>query len=84
MAQSTVVTSVSIDVSPEGISLTFEGIDSDLANLMFSGKQYVCESKPAYRTYDTSDVVIKTRKALQFVEPVVIESATSEIDTTSP
>lgn len=77
MAQATVTVTAKIDVNPNGVSISFEGIDSDLASLMSKGTPYVC-TEPVYRSYDTSDIVIKTRKALQFVEPVEIESTILE------
>lgn len=72
MAQATVVATAKLDVSPDGVKITFEGLDADLANLMASAQTYTAEPTE-YRSYDTCDLIIKTTKVIQFVTPTVIE-----------
>lgn len=83
MAQATVTAIAKIDISPQGVCIILEGIDNDLANLLSKGKNFIC-GEPVYRSYDTSDVMIKTRQTLQFVEPVEIETATADITIVEP
>jgi hypothetical protein len=67
MAQSTLTVNLKIDVSPEGVSLTFEGLDKDLSDLINAGKDYEVVTNE-YRTFDTNDVVIRTVKKISFVD----------------
>jgi hypothetical protein len=68
MPQATVQATVKIDVSPEGIKFTIEGLDADLASLIgVAGKFSVLV--PEYHTFDTSTVVIKSDKVIAFVDP---------------
>lgn len=68
MSQPTVLTTVKIDISPEGIKFTFEGIDNDLAKLIEVAGEFVVQPME-YRSFDTSDVVIKSKKVIVFVDP---------------
>lgn len=68
MSQPTVLTTVKIDISPEGIKFTFEGIDNDLAKLIEVAGEFVVQPVE-YRSFDTSDVVIKSKKVIVFVDP---------------
>jgi hypothetical protein len=69
VAQATVLMPVKIDVSPDGIKFTFEGIDSDLAKLIESAGEFVVQGPVEYRSFDTSDLVIKSKKVIAFVDP---------------
>ena len=71
MSQATVTAMAKIDISPNGIQITFEGLDKDLADLMYAALSYTMSSTPVYRTFDSSDVLIKSNKVIEFVVPVV-------------
>ena len=66
--QATVLTSVKIDISPEGIKFTIEGLDSDLARLIESAGRFSVEA-PEHHNIDTSNVYIKSDRVLRFVDP---------------
>lgn len=66
--RATVSTVVKIDVSPEGVKLTFEGLDTDLVTLMAQAQEYEIVGAPGYHTFDSSDLVIRSKKALAFVD----------------
>lgn len=67
MAQSTLTVNLKIDVNPDGIFLTFEGLDKDLSDLINAGKDYEVVTNE-YRTFDTNDVTIRTVKKISFVD----------------
>lgn len=66
-SQATVLTTVRIDVSPTGVSLTIEGLDTDLAELMAAAGTYSAGAAERF-TVDTSSIVISSTKQLQFVD----------------
>lgn len=66
--QATVLTTVSIDVSPDGIKFTLSGLDTDLASLIEKAGDFVVEPKE-FNNFETSNIVIKSKKVIQFVEP---------------
>lgn len=68
---STLSTLVRIDVSPDGVRLSIDSLDADLADLIALAGSFSVET-PLYHTVDTKDVVIKSTKVLQFVTPTVI------------
>lgn len=68
--RSTYSTPLLIDVSPDGIKFTIEGVDSDLASLISAASTFTVQT-PTYRTVDSSDVVIKSDKVIQFIDPPV-------------
>jgi len=76
MAESaTVRTSVSIDVGPKGVKFTFEGLDKDLAELIVSAGEFVVDTTiDSYKTFDSNNVVVKSKKVLQFVEDLETET----------
>ncbi len=56
-----------IDVGVDGITMTIDSLDKDLAELIASGKDY--EVLPnQYMTYDTDTVTIRSKKALAFTD----------------
>lgn len=68
----TVTTSVKIDVSPDGIRLSIEGLESDLATLLEKAGKFTVEPVQ-YHTYDSMDVFITSDKAIEFVDkPIVL------------
>jgi hypothetical protein len=66
--QPTVLTSVKVDINPSGVTLTFEGIDTDLANLLQAAGTFTAQV-PVQHSFDTSDLVIKSDKVISFVNP---------------
>jgi hypothetical protein len=63
----TLSTTVKIDVSPEGVTFVFNNLDSDIAKLIQSAKDIeVIENE--YQTYESSNLVLRTKKALGFVD----------------
>ena len=76
MAESaTVLTSVSIDIGPKGVKFTFEGLDKDLAELIVSAGEFVVDPTiDSYKTFDSNNVVVKSKKVLQFVEDLETET----------
>lgn len=73
MEQATVTTSLSIDVSPDGIKFTIPGLDDDLSRLIEAAKTFTVESLDQLNL-DMSIVTIKSDKVISFVErPVVPE-----------
>lgn len=75
--QGTVTTVAKIDVSPNGVVITLEGLDMDLAKLMAQAVDYEVLGGEEYLTYQSSILTIRTKKALSFVdrppEPPVVE-----------
>ncbi|MMZ43624.1 hypothetical protein D1872_51870 [compost metagenome] len=66
MAESTVLTKVKIDVNPDGITFSIEGLDTDLARLIEAAGTF--NVKPVeYHTFDSSNVTIQSDRALLFV-----------------
>ncbi|AYP68631.1 hypothetical protein EalM132_00119 [Exiguobacterium phage vB_EalM-132] len=72
--QATVSTVVKIDVSTDGVSLTFEGLDADLASLIANAIDYEVVGAPEYHTYDSSNIVIKSKKSLAFVDRTELDT----------
>lgn len=64
----TVTAIVKIDVSPNGIRFMIESLENDLASLIFAAGDFVVDPL-VYHTHDTSDVTIRTKKVLQFIDP---------------
>ena len=69
--QATVITTLKIDVSPNGIKFTIEGLDTDLAELIGQAKDFVVEPVE-FNNFDSSNVTIKSTKVIQFVDPSTI------------
>ena len=67
----TLITSAKIDVSPDGIKISIEGLESDLAQLLFQAGKFTVEPTE-YRTYDSMDVFITSDKAISFVDKPVV------------
>lgn len=67
MEQATVVTQVAIDVGPDGIRFTFEGMDKDLAELIHQAMEYEVLSSD-YHTVDSNTIVLRSKKMIAFVE----------------
>jgi hypothetical protein len=65
--QSTVITTLKIDVSPDGIKLTIEGLDTDLATLIGEASDFKVEPVE-FNSFDSSNVFIKSTKMIQFVD----------------
>lgn len=69
--QGTIITPAKIDVSPDGIKISFESIDADLANLIADAGDYT--ANPAeFTTYDSSDVVMVSKRKLAFVDKPIV------------
>ncbi len=64
----TVLTTLKIDVNPNGITLIIEGIDTNLANLLADAGTFTVQPVEE-RTFDTSDVTIQSDKVISFVAP---------------
>ena len=64
--RATITTTVSIDVSPDGVKFTINSLDSDVAELIALALDYKAEPSVS-SSYSMSSVVIKSVKALQFV-----------------
>lgn len=65
--QGTVLSTVKIDVSPDGIRLTMEGLETDLASLIAEAGGFTALDL-VYHTYDSSDVCLLSNKKLAFVD----------------
>lgn len=65
--QPTLLTTLKIDVSPEGIKFTIEGLDTDLAKLIEQAKDFSVQPVE-FHSFDSSDVVITSTKMIQFVD----------------
>jgi len=59
-----------IDVNSEGITLTFEGVDADIAELIFQALDFR-SIPPTYFSAGTSSVSIKTSKKITFTDKPV-------------
>lgn len=70
--QGTVTTVAKIDVGADGVTITLEGLDNDLASLMAKAIDYEVANggEPEYLTYQNSILTIRTKKALSFVDRV--------------
>lgn len=66
--QGTSQATVKIDISPGGITISFEAIDQELADLISSAGEFVT-SPVEHHTYDSSNLTLKTKKVLRFVDP---------------
>lgn len=67
MQSATMSVNLQIDVSPNGIEFTIEGMEDDLADLIREAKDFeVLDVK--YRSVETSDVFIRSVKALTFID----------------
>ncbi|AGY47017.1 hypothetical protein CampHawk_139 [Bacillus phage CampHawk] len=67
MEQATVVSQVAIDVGPEGIRFSFEGMDNDLAELISQAKEFEVIEK-GFLTNDSSTLTIRSKKKIAFVD----------------
>ena len=67
---STVSTVAKIDVGPSGVTITFEQLDNNIASLILEALTFTTDPL-VYHTVDTSDVVIKSDKIIQFITPPV-------------
>lgn len=78
VAESTLLTKVKIDVNPEGITFSFEGLPNDLTKLIEAAGTFRV-NPVVYRTFDTADISIQSDKALLFVPraPVLAPSTTA-------
>jgi hypothetical protein len=65
--QSTVLTNLKIDVSPDGITFTIEGLDTDLAKLIEQAVDFKVEPVE-FLSHDSSTVTIKSTKMISFVD----------------
>lgn len=66
--QPTVLIPLKIDVSPNGIKLTIEGLDTDLAELIVAALDF--RAKPIqFNSFESSNVVIESTRVIQFVDP---------------
>ncbi|UAV84406.1 hypothetical protein phi18_136 [Bacillus phage phi18] len=87
MEQATVVSQVSIDIGPDGIRFSFEGMDNDLAELISQAKEFEVVEK-GYHTTDSSSLAIRSKKRIAFVdrveEPPVEEPTTENPPTEDP
>lgn len=66
MAEASIITRAKIDINPNGITLTFEGLDDDLATLMYTAKEFEVISKTV-RNLNTTDIVVRSKQAIKFV-----------------
>lgn len=84
-SESTVATRVLIDVSPDGILFTIEGLDADLANLIAKAGAYEVLGNE-YHTYDTNTIQIRSVRAIAFLKrpPVLSEPEAVGTDTEDP
>lgn len=65
--QGTIITPAKIDVSPDGVTITFEAIDEDISRLISGAGEYDA-SVPEYHTHDSSDVKLVSKKKIVFVD----------------
>jgi hypothetical protein len=70
MSEASILTKLKIDINPDGISLSLEGIDADIAKLIQAAGDFTVTQLDT-RNLDVSDVVIKSVKSIQFVDRVV-------------
>mgnify|MGYP001075120890 CR=1 FL=1 len=81
MEQATVVSQVSIDIGPEGIRFSFEGMDNDLADLINQAKEFEVIEKEFY-TNDSSSLTIRSKQKIAFVDRPV-EKPTESVEETT-
>lgn len=81
MEQATVTSQVSIDIGPDGIKFSFEGMDNDLAELINQAKEFEVVDKEFY-TNDTSSLAIRSKKKIAFVDRPA-EDTTNPVDNTT-
>ena len=67
MPRATVTVQGKIDISPDGIKITFEGIDSDLSRLLEQADRFSVESRE-YHAFDSETVTILSDQAISFVD----------------
>ncbi|MNI32952.1 hypothetical protein D3C73_868780 [compost metagenome] len=83
MAQATVNTTVKIDVGPDGIRFTLEGLDADLCNLIQKAMNYEVITNE-YRTFDTNDLILRSVKEIGFVDRPIPPDPVGPPDPTQP
>lgn len=68
MSESIIMLRAKVDISPSGIILRFDSMDSDLAELFKRAEEfYVCDTKELSSNH--ADLTIKSKKVLAFVDP---------------
>ena len=63
----TISTSVKLDISPDGVRMTFTSLDSDIAKLIAQAGDFEVVLNE-YQTYETNNVVIRSKKVISFVD----------------
>jgi len=63
----TISTNVKLDVSPDGIRMTFTSLDSDIAKLITQAGDFEVVLNE-YQTFETSNLVMRSKKVIDFVD----------------
>ncbi len=63
----TISTNVKLDVSPDGIRMTFTSLDSDIAKLIAQAGDFEVVLNE-YQTFETSNLVVRSKKVIDFVD----------------
>ncbi len=63
----TISTNVKLDISPDGVRMTFTSLDSDIAQLIAQAGDFEVVLNE-YQTFETNNLVMRSKKVISFVD----------------
>lgn len=63
----TINASVKLDISPDGVRMTFTSLDSDIAQLITQAGDFEVVLNE-YQTFETNNLVMRSKKVISFTD----------------